>query len=264
MFKMNSIAETNSAKSSVKYTLAKVPQITAFFWIIKILSTGMGEATSDALVEKIGPAIAAPLALLLLFAALRLQFRTTNYVPKIYWLAVSMVAIFGTMAADVIHIVGVPYIFSASLYAVVLAIIFIRWYRSEATLSIHSINTRRREYFYWLTVFATFALGTALGDLTATTFSLGFLNSGLMFICIFLVPVVLHYLFKINSVFTFWFAYIVTRPLGASFADWLGKPKSIGGLGIGDPAVSLVAIFIIVLLVTYLSFTQNDSPPSVK
>jgi uncharacterized membrane-anchored protein len=239
--------------------LTKVPKITALFWIVKILSTAMGEATSDASVEKLGPAVAAPLALILLFFALRLQFKADRYIPKVYWFAVSMVAVFGTMAADGIHLIGIPYIVTSSMYAVLLAVIFALWYRKEKTLSIHSIYTKSRETYYWLTVFATFALGTAIGDLTATSFNLGFLHSGLMFIGFILIPLILQYVFKANSIFTFWFAYILTRPLGASFADWFGKPKNIGGLNVGDPIVSIVFIAIIVILVTYMSITHKDS-----
>jgi uncharacterized membrane-anchored protein len=245
--------------NSVKKSLIKVPEITAFFWIIKILTTGMGEATSDALVNKIGPAIAVALALIVLGIALKLQFSAKKYTPNIYWFAVAMVAVFGTMAADGIHLIGIPYTVTSTMYAIILLAIFYAWYKKEGTLSIHSINTKRRERFYWLTVLATFALGTALGDLTATTFKLGFFTSGLMFIGIFFIPVVLHYVFKVNEIFTFWFAYIITRPLGASFADWFGKPKNIGGLNIGDTTVSLVAIAIIVILVGYLTVTHKDS-----
>jgi uncharacterized membrane-anchored protein len=255
---MNSKAKVDVAK----YRLYKVPKITAFFWVIKILSTAMGEATSDALVEKLSPVVAVPLALIILFIALRIQFSAKQYVPRIYWFAVSAVAIFGTMAADGVHLLGVPYIASSSIYAVILAAIFYLWYKTEGTLSIHSIDSVRRERFYWLTVFATFALGTAIGDLCATRFNLGFLNSGLMFIGIFLIPTVLYLVFKANGVFTFWFAYILTRPLGASFADWFGKPQNIGGLNIGDPTVSITFIVIIVILVTYMTRSHLDEDKS--
>jgi uncharacterized membrane-anchored protein len=245
--------------SSIKKSLIKVPKITAFFWVIKILTTAMGEATSDALVDKLGPAIAVAVSLIVLGLALKLQFSAKQYKPNIYWFAVAMVAVFGTMAADGIHLIGIPYIVTSTMYAIILLAIFYFWYKKEGTLSIHSINTKSREQFYWLTVLATFALGTALGDLTATTFNLGFLYSGLMFIGIFLIPVILRFVFKVNAIFTFWFAYVITRPLGASFADWLGKPKNIGGLNIGDATVSNVLIVIILVLVGYLTITHKDS-----
>jgi uncharacterized membrane-anchored protein len=148
--------------NKVQKSLIKVPKISGFFWIIKILTTAMGEATSDALVEKVGPAIAVLLTLIVLGIALRLQFSAKQYRPNIYWFCAGMIAVFGTMAADGIHLIGIPYIVTSSMYSIILAIVFICWYKKERTLSIHSIDTKRREQFYWLTVLATFALGTAL------------------------------------------------------------------------------------------------------
>jgi uncharacterized membrane-anchored protein len=240
-------------------SLTKVPKITGFFWVIKILTTAMGEATSDFLVNKFNPVIAVFFAFIVLVVALKLQFTVKKYVPWAYWFAVVMVAVFGTMAADGLHIeLGVPYILSTCFYALALLVIFVVWYKSEKTLSIHSIRTPKREVFYWLTVLATFALGTAMGDLTATTFNLGYFTSGIMFIGIFLIPTIGYWL-KFNPIFTFWFAYIVTRPLGASFADWFGKSKSIGGLGFGDGSVSLILTAIIIILVVYMSITHTDA-----
>ena len=240
-------------------SLTKVPKITGYFWLVKILTTGMGEATSDALVHKLGPALAVPLALIALAVALKAQFSARGYVPWIYWTAIVMVAVFGTMAADGVHLLGVPYIASSIFYAVVLAVVFVAWYKSEGTLSIHSVHTRRRETFYWLTVLATFALGTATGDLTAASFKLGFLTPGIIFAVVFAIPAIGYWRFRLNPVFAFWFAYIVTRPLGASFADWLGKPSSSRGLGLGDGTVSLVLTGLIIILVGYLSLTHTDA-----
>lgn len=145
-----------------------------------------------------------------------------------------MVAIFGTMAADVLHVgLGIPYIVSSAFFAVTLAVIFVIWYLSERTLSFHSIFTRRREVFYWAAVMATFALGTAAGDMTATTLGLGYLSSSVMFAVIITLPALAYWLFDINAIFAFWLAYILTRPLGASFADWIGKSQSLSGLGLG-------------------------------
>lgn len=244
--------------------LTKVPKITAIFWVIKILTTAMGESTSDALVNDVGPAVAVAVALIALLVALKLQFKSPKYTPRTYWFAVSMVAVFGTMAADGIHIAGVPYILSSSLYAVALAIIFWLWYRREKTLSIHSVYTKRREQYYWLTVLATFALGTALGDLSATTFNLGYWKAGLMFGLIIAVPAIGYWLTKTKEVFFFWFAYVMTRPLGASFADWFGKPKNIGGLNLGDTRVAIVLAALIIILVSYLQITGKDSQTAVK
>lgn len=238
----------------------KVPEvITVYFWAIKILSTGMGEATSDFLAHRFPPVLAGTLGALGLAAALLLQFAVRRYIAWTYWLAVAMVSVFGTMAADGLHVeLGVPYIASSAFYCVILVAIFGAWYRSERTLSIHSIHTLRRELFYWATVLAAFALGTALGDLTATTMQLGYFASGLLFAALFLIPGLCHWLFKLNSVLSFWVAYVLTRPIGASFADWLGVPHSFGGLGWGRGTVALFLAVPMVILVVYLALTRRD------
>ncbi|HLJ82319.1 MAG TPA: hypothetical protein VKT52_12580 [Ktedonobacterales bacterium] len=237
----------------------KVPEITIFFWIIKLLTTAMGESTSDFLVYTINPYVAVILGFIGFVIALALQLSVRRYIAWIYWLAVLMVAVFGTMAADVLHIVlKVPYIDSSILFAVVLAVVFLGWYAVERTLSIHSIYTLRRELFYWAAVVATFAMGTATGDLTAYTFGLGFFVSILLFAALFLLPGLGYGLFRLNAIFAFWFAYILTRPLGASFADWFGKSKSVTGLGIGDGPVAAVLGILIVVFVAYLTFTRKD------
>ncbi|MDQ2716528.1 MAG: hypothetical protein M3Z08_16610 [Chloroflexota bacterium] len=239
--------------------MRKVPEITVYFWIIKLLTTGMGETTSDYLVRQLNPIIAVALGGLGLAIALVLQFFVRRYVPGIYWLAVVMVAIFGTMAADVLHIgLGIPYLVSSAFFTVALAIIFVAWYLSEKTLSIHSIYTRRRELFYWATVMATFALGTAVGDMTASTLGLGYFSSGIVFAVLIAVPALGYWLFGLNEILAFWFAYIVTRPLGASFADWMGRPRNLGGLGLGTGAVSLVIAILVIGLVAYLTVTRKD------
>lgn len=238
--------------------MRKVPEVTIYFWIIKLLSTAMGESTSDYLVYHINPYIAVAFGCIGLIASLVLQLLVRRYIPWIYWLAVVMVAIFGTMAADVMHVVlGIPYLVSTVFFAVVLAVIFVVWYASEKTLSIHSINTPRREMFYWATVIATFALGTAVGDLTAATLGLGYFASGVLFAVLFAVPALAYRLFGLNEVVAFWFAYIMTRPLGASFADWFGKPI-LGGLGLGDTKVALVLTILIIGFVGYLTVTRKD------
>lgn len=238
---------------------AKVPEITAMFWVIKILTTGMGEAASDYLGHT-SLVLAGAVGVLGFVAALWLQFRTRRYVTGVYWFAVAMVAVFGTMVADALHVgFGVPYAASTIVYAVVVAVVLWLWFRSEGTLSIHSITTRRREVYYWITVLATFALGTAAGDLTATTMHLGFLGSGVLFAVVIAVPAVGWWRFGFNPVAAFWFAYVITRPLGASFADWFGKPHSIGGgLGHGDGTVTLVATVAIVGLVAHAARTSRD------
>jgi uncharacterized membrane-anchored protein len=236
---------------------AKVPEITVMFWVIKILSTGMGEATSDYLAKQ-NVILAGVLGFTGFAVAMWLQFRVRRYSAVVYWLAVAMVAVFGTMAADGLHIeLGVPYIGSTVFYAIVLAVIFWLWHRSEGTLSIHSIVTRRREVYYWLTVLATFALGTATGDLTASTLHLGYLPSGILFTGLILIPLV-AWRFGMNEIAAFWFAYVLTRPLGASFADWLSKPKALTGLNFGDGQVAAVGAVIIAVLVAYVAITRGD------
>jgi len=245
--------------ASARHPLSKVPEVTVYFWITKVLTTGMGEATSDYLVHHFNREIAVVFGFTAFVAAMALQFFVRRYVTWIYWLAVAMVAVFGTMAADVLHVgLHVPYWASSVFYAVVLALIFVAWRRSEGTLSIHSIYTRRRETFYWATVLATFALGTAAGDWTARTVGLGYFGSGVMFLVVITIPAVAHWRFGMNAIAAFWFAYIVTRPLGASFADWLAWPHSASGLGLGHGAVSLYSTVIIAGLVAYMSVTGKD------
>ena len=239
--------------------LRKVPEITLFFWIIKLLTTAMGESTSDYLVAHVDPYLAVIVCGVIFTVSILLQLFVKRYIATVYWFTVVMVAVFGTMAADVMHIVlNVPYWASSSLYAVILAIIFILWYRIEHTLSIHSINTHRREIFYWATVTATFAMGTAVGDMTASTFALGYFTSGILFAVLFLLPALLYYRFRLNGIIAFWISYILTRPLGASFADWFGKPY-LGGLGLGDGKISLILTFLIIICVGYLSLSQKKS-----
>jgi uncharacterized membrane-anchored protein len=264
---------TTSTKESVGRILAsKVPEVTLVFWITKILTTGMGESLSDFLAKQLGPLLALSLAALALAIALFAQFRLRRYVAGVYWVAVVMVSVFGTMAADGLHIVvGVPYAISATVFAVALAAILTAWYLTERTLSIHSITTTRREIFYWATVMATFALGTAVGDLTASTLHLGYLPSAIGFTLLFFVPAVAFWAFKMNAVVAFWFAYVVTRPLGASYADWLASSHAHGGLGLGTGPTSLIlttaiAIFVVVLSLrgrksTFPSATKVDLRP---
>lgn len=239
--------------------LRKVPEVTIYFWIIKLLTTGMGETSSDYLVRTLNPYVAVALGATCFVAALALQFFARRYVAWIYWLAVVMVAVFGTMVADVLHVqFGIPYVVSATFFAVALAAIFVAWYASEKTLSIHTIYTRRRELFYWATVVTTFALGTAVGDMTATTLGLGYFSSGVLFAVLFALPALGYWLFGLNEIFAFWFAYIVTRPLGASFADWLGRPSKLGGMGLGTGQVSLALAIVILGFVGYLTVTRKD------
>ncbi len=254
--------DTTSRYSTVKRVLSKVPEITIYFWIIKILTTAMGEATSDFLVFHTNKYLAVIFGALAFLAALALQFRVKRYIAGVYWLLVVMVSIFGTMVADVVHIVlGVPYYLSTTVFACAVAVILMLWYRVEGTLSIHSIFTPRREMFYWSTVLATFALGTAAGDMTAATLHLGYLVSGIVFTILFIIPGVAYWLLGLNDIFAFWFAYIMTRPLGASFADWFDKPRSMNGLGYGTPIVSLILTLLILVFVMYVAISRVDVEP---
>jgi len=237
----------------------KVPELTIYFWVIKVLTTGMGEATSDYFVHTFDPYLVVVLGAAFLAIALVWQLYLRRYLAWAYWLAVSMVAVFGTMAAGILHIyLGVPYIFSAIIYGVTLAAIFALWYLSEKTLSVHSIYTRRRELFYWAAVLATFALGTAAGDMTAVSFQLGFFGSGILFAVIFAIPAVGHRLFGLNAIVAFWFAYIITRPLGASFADWLALPPRQSGLNLGKGTISITLWILIIAFVAYMALSHRD------
>ncbi|MED4227900.1 hypothetical protein [Neobacillus cucumis] len=245
----NSVSVT---KNQAIQMLAKVPEITFYFWITKLLTTGMGEVASDYLFEKLNPFISAPLSLLIFIVAMILQFKVRRYIPAVYWLVVIMVSIFGTMAADVVRVgLGIPYIVSTIVFVVALAAVLITWYSKEKTLSVHSIFTRRREIFYWLTVLVTFALGTAAGDMTASSMHLGYFSSGLLFTVFLVIPALGYRFFGFNEIFAFWFAYIMTRPVGASFSDWLAASHIHGGLGIDKGLVSLVLLIFIILLVAF-------------
>ena len=194
--------------------------------------------------------------------ALVVQLTRRRYIPEVYWFAVAMVAVFGTMAADVVHVVaGVPYAATAVMYAVLLGAVFFTWWRVERTLSVHDVTTLRREAFYWAAVVGTFALGTALGDFTAVALGWGYLPSIAVYAAMMLVPVLSYRFFGLNGVVAFWVAYVLTRPLGASVADWLGKPRSEGGLGAGAGWVALAFAVVFVGLVVVARFRRAAGPP---
>jgi uncharacterized membrane-anchored protein len=195
----------------------------------------------------------------LFVAALVLQFATRRYRAFAYWFLAYAIAIAGTGFSDFLHLdVHIPYAGTTLLWAVILAAVFWTWQRSEGTLSIHSVTTQRREAFYWATVFATFALGTALGDFTATSLGMGYLDSGLFFFALILVPALLWWKFGLNSIAAFWMAYVLTRPLGASFADYISKPHNISGIGFGDGQTAAVFAVAVLVLVTYLALARPD------
>jgi uncharacterized membrane-anchored protein len=237
---------------------AKVPEIIAIFWLVKILTTAGGEVTSDYL-KIYGNFGGGGTEIAMFVIGIALQFGTRRYRAFAYWFLAYAIATAGTGISDFLHLdVHIPYLGTTILWAVILAAVFRVWYRSEGTLSIHSITTQRREAFYWATVFATFALGTALGDFTATSLNMGYLPSGLFFTAVILVPAIGWRWFGLNSIAAFWMAYIVTRPLGASFSDWISKPANITGLGFGNGPTALVFAVATVLLVAYLAIRRPD------
>ncbi|MEP6481469.1 MAG: hypothetical protein ABJA94_05610 [Rhodoglobus sp.] len=225
---------------------SRVPEVTVAFWVLKLLTTGIGETTSDFFVKTFDPVPVVLLAAVVFIGCFVVQFTARRYVPWRYWLFVLMVAIFGTMVADVAHIVfDVPYALSSTVFAIVLVGLLVVWRLVEKTVSVHSIVTARRELFYWAVVLATFALGTAVGDLTAVTFGLGYFGSAVMFAVVFGVLLLVLRL-GVVPVASFWAAYVFTRPFGASVADWLGVDSGRGGLALGTGPVSLVGLALIV------------------
>lgn len=230
----------------------KVPAATALFWVIKILTTGMGETTSDYLVGAMDPHLAVLGGGAVLAAVLLVQWLWPRYSAPVYWTAVLTVAVVGTMLADIVHtVLHVPYALSSAAFALGLVLAFWAWYRSEGTLSIHSIRSRRAEAFYWSVVLLTFALGTALGDLTAHGLGLGYFLSAIGYGLLLVLPLIAWHRGSLGEVAAFWAAYVMTRPFGASIADWLGAPVERGGLGLGFGPVSAVLAIGFVLLVAW-------------
>jgi uncharacterized membrane-anchored protein len=243
---------------------AKVPEIIFLFWVAKILTTAGGEVTSDYL-KTYGNFGGGGTEVALFVIALVVQFSTRRYRAFAYWFLAYAIAIAGTGISDFLHLdVHIPYAGTTILWAVILAAVFWTWQRSEGTLSIHSITTQRREAFYWATVFATFALGTALGDFTADSLNMGYLPSGIFFFAVILLPALAWRRFGLNSVAAFWMAYVVTRPLGASFADYISKPSNITGIGFGNGPTAVVFAVATFLLVSYLAIARPDIQQSVE
>jgi len=239
----------------------KVPEVTLIFWLIKVMATTVGETGADFLIFnlKFGLAATSYLAGAILLVVLFVQIRFKKYVPWIYWLAVVLLSIVGTLITDnLVDNLGVKLQTTTILFSLALIGTFIAWYRSEKTLSIHTIYTVRRELFYWAAILFTFALGTAAGDLVAESWNLGYLVSGLLFAGLIAAVAIGYYLFKVNAVLSFWLAYILTRPLGASFGDYLSQPRANGGLGLGTTNTSIVFLTVILGLVVYLS-TQRQA-----
>ena len=245
--------------------LNKVPEVTVYFWVIKVLCTTVGETAADLLNENLGLGLTNTTYIMgaLLVAALVAQFRLRRYVPSVYWLAVVLISIVGTLITDnLTDNLGVSLVITTVGFTIVLAVVFAVWWASERTLSIHTIFTTRREGFYWLAVLFTFALGTAAGDLTAERLAVGYFPSALMFGGMIAVVAVAHFRFRLNAVLAFWLAYILTRPLGASIGDWMSQPRADGGLGLGTVVTSMLFLSLIVAVVVFLSVTRKDAAPA--
>lgn len=240
--------------------LNKVPEVTLFFWLIKMMSTTVGETAADYLNMDLhfGLTNTSLITGVLLLVALFFQTRIRRYVPSLYWIVVVLISVFGTLITDNLtdHF-GVSLAFSTGLFSVMLAATFVIWHQAERTLSIHAIDTPRRERFYWLAILFTFALGTAAGDWVAEGWQLGYLNSALLFGALIALTAVAHYWFKANSVLCFWIAYVLTRPFGASCGDLLSQPAGSGGLGLGAAGTSGLFLVAIISLVTYLTLMQK-------
>lgn len=250
-----------STSTQMKQMLNKVPEVTLYFWIIKILCTTVGETAADYLntAWNFGLTNTTYVMGALLVVVLFFQFAARKYIPSIYWLAVVLISVVGTLITDnLTDNFGVSLITTTIIFAIALAIIFAIWYAQEKTLSIHSIVTRKREAFYWLAILFTFALGTAAGDLVAETFQIGYLFSLILFAVLIAAVTVAHYGFKLNAVLAFWIGYILTRPLGASIGDYLSQSPDDGGLGLGTTVTSGIFLVLILALVIYLTTTKKD------
>lgn len=241
--------------------LNKVPEVTLFFWIIKIMATTVGETAADFLSVNLNLGLTATTYFMsgLLLITLYFQFKLKKYTPGVYWLAVVLISIVGTLITDnLVDNLGVSLKTTTAIFTVALALSFALWYRSEKTLSIHSINTRKREGYYWATILFTFALGTAAGDLVAEGLNIGYLNSALMFGTLITIITIAYKKFNLNSILAFWMAYILTRPLGASLGDLLSQPVSSGGLAFGTVDTSAIFLVTIMTVVIYLTKTGKD------
>jgi uncharacterized membrane-anchored protein len=254
----------NSAASAGRRMLNKVPEITLYFWIIKILCTTVGETAADYLNSNLGLGLSGTSYVMsaVLIGALVAQFMTRRYRPGVYWLAVVLISVVGTLISDnLVDGYGVPLQTTTIIFGIALAITFAVWYASERTLSIHTIFTTRREAFYWLAVLFTFALGTSAGDYLSEQLAFGYLTAVGIFGGAIAVVAVLHFVFRVNAILSFWVAYILTRPFGASIGDYMSQPKADGGLGLGTTVTSFIFLGVILAMVVYLATTKVDVIP---
>ncbi|MEU3713702.1 COG4705 family protein [Streptomyces catenulae] len=252
---------TGAARPRPRPRRNKVPEVTPYFWVIKILCTTVGETAADLLNEKLGLGLTGVSLLMsaVLAGALVAQFRTAAYRPGVYWSAVALISVVGTLLSDnLTDNLGVPLEASTAAFALLLAVVFVLWFRSERTLSIHHIDTARREFFYWLAVLFTFALGTAAGDLVAERLDLGYSLSAVLFAAALAVVAAARSTRALGAVGSFWTAYVLTRPLGASLGDYLAQPFTDGGLGIGTVLTSVLFLAVVLVLVVFLTVTRRD------
>lgn len=247
--------------SPARRLLNKVPEVTIYFWVIKIMATTVGETVADYLNDTVGLGLknTSYVFAALLLVALFFQFRARRYIPGVYWFVVVVISVMGTLITDnLTDNYAVALTTTTTIFSICLALTFSGWYASERTLSIHTIVTRRREAWYWLTILFTFALGTAAGDLISEKLNLGYLVTLLLFVGLIAAVTVAHYAFRLNAVLSFWLAYILTRPLGASTGDLLTAPTADGGLGLSTNLVSGIFLATIIGLVAFLSITKVD------
>jgi uncharacterized membrane-anchored protein len=266
---MTSIAhpQSTTARRIGRQMLNKVPEVTLYFWIIKILCTTVGETAADNLNTQLNLGLTKTTYVMsaLLLVTLAFQFRSRRYIPAVYWLAVVLLSIVGTLITDnLVDNYGVALETTTIAFSIALALTFAAWYASERTLSIHTIHTTRREAFYWLAILFTFALGTAAGDLVAERMSLGFWKSAVVFGAMIGAVALAHFKLRLNPVLAFWAAYVLTRPLGASLGDWMSQPRDAGGLALGTAGTTMLFLSTILALVAYLSITRRDAPPPLQ
>lgn len=242
--------------------LNKVPEVTIFFWLVKMMSTTVGETAADFLTYNLqmGLVITTAITGVLFLGTLFLQLKSKQYVPWIYWSTVVMISVLGTLITDdLVDNFGVALQTTTTVFSLALLITFALWYASEKTLSIHSIDTTKRELYYWTAILFTFALGTSAGDQVAESLGIGYALSGMIFGALIGLSALAYYILNANSVLIFWVAYILTRPFGASFGDYLSQPAENGGLALGTTSTSVIFIFVITLLVSYMTLRQKTT-----
>ena len=252
--------------AEIRERLSKVPEVTLFFWIIKVLCTTVGETFADFINGKLGDNLNTTTIVMgsHLAVALVVQFRVPEYIPAVYWVAVVLISVVGTLITDnLVDNFGVRLQTTTIFFSLALIITFAVWYFYEKTLSIHTVFTTRREMFYWLAVMFTFALGTAAGDLVAESLNVGYLITGFIFAGVIAAVALAYFVFHIDAILAFWLAYILTRPLGASFGDLLSQPREYGGMGFGTIITSLLFLGTIAAIVIYMTLTHEGEERAV-